>query len=339
MKVRSLTTTRRFAVLFLFAGAFACGDPEVEPDPNRPPAAVGTIPPLSLVEGQTETVDVSIFFSDPDGDQLSYSASSSDNSVLTVSVSGSNVTANAVAKGLVQVTVTATDPDGASASHMVDVTVEAPNQEPVVTDTIPAQSIRKGDTVTIDAADHFSDPDGDELTYAAASSNTDAATAGHEGSMVTIIAVAKGSATVTVTATDPENASASQEVEVTVKAANRAPRRTRKIQDRDMAPGDTVTFDAANHFTDPDGDTLTFTAEAGGASVASVSVDGSIVTIVAHATGATLMTVTATDPGELSASQKFIVSVTQGNQGPETRAPGCAAAWMTRGGGHRRLPQ
>ena len=339
MKVRSLTTTRRFAVLFLFAGAFACGDPEVEPDPNRPPAAVGTIPPLSLVEGQTETVDVSIFFSDPDGDQLSYSASSSDNSVLTVSVSGSNVTANAVARGLVQVTLTATDPDGASASHMADVTVEAANQEPVVTDAIPAQNLTLGDTVTIDAADYFTDPDGDELTYSAESSNTDAATAGHEGSMVTIIAVAEGEATITVTATDPEGLSATQTTTATVKKPNRAPRSTRKIQDRNMVLGDTVTFDAANHFTDPDGDTLTFTAEPGGANVVSVSVDGSMVTMVGIGTGATLISVTATDPGELSATQKFIASVTQGNQGPETRAPGCAAAWMTRGGGHRRLPQ
>ena len=317
MKARRFPTAGRFAVLFLFAAAFACGDGEVVPDPNSPPVALGIIPPLSMVEGESQTVDVSGFFSDPDGDQLSYSASSSDNSVLTVSVSGSNVTANAVARGQVQVTVTATDPDGASASHMVEVTVESANQEPVVTETIPAQNLTEGDTVTFDAADYFTDPDGDDLTYSAESSNTDAATAGHEGSMVTIIAVAEGSATVTVTATDPENASASQEVEVTVEAANRAPVAVGEIPAVPMVVGEDFTAPVDIFFMDPDGDTLTYAAESSDTTVVTTSMAANLIMVVAVGEGEATVTVTATDPGGLSATQTTTATVTMANRGPE----------------------
>ncbi len=60
----------------------ACGDadPDVTgPTPvrNRAPQAVGTIPERTLSVGETATVDVSSYFSDLDGDALSYTAASS----------------------------------------------------------------------------------------------------------------------------------------------------------------------------------------------------------------------------------------------------------------------
>ena len=317
MKGRRIITFSRFTALFLVAGAFACGgDTEPEPDPNRAPVAVGLIPPLSLVVGQSETVDASQFFSDPDGDQLSYSATSSDTGVLTVSVSGSNVTATAVGAGMSLVTVTATDPDGLSASHMVDVTVVPANESPVVSDTIPPQMLTEGDTVTIDAAEYFSDPDGDALTFAASSSNTDAVTAGHEGSMVTIIAVAEGTATVTVTATDPDNASASQDVMVTVEAANRAPVTVDEIPPLPMTVGEQFSAPVDIFFMDPDGDTLTYAAMSSDTTVVTTAMTANIITVAAVGAGESTITVTATDPEGLSATQTTTATVTAVNRGP-----------------------
>lgn len=309
---------RRIIALFLLAGAFACGDPPPpQPIPNRTPVAVGVIPPLSLVEGQTETLDVSAFFSDPDGDDLTYTATSTDPAVLSVSISGSTLTAIALAPGNVQVMVTATDPDGASAAHVVDVTVEAANQDPVVSDTIPSQTLTEGDTARIDAAGYFSDPDGDALTYAAASSDAGVATASVDGSTVAIVAVAAGEATVTVTASDPDGASAMQDVAVAVEAANRAPVAVGELPHLELTEGDAFAAPIDIFFSDPDGDTLTYAAESSDTTVVTVAMVDNVVTAVAEGAGEATVTITATDPDGLSATQTAAVTVVSANQGPE----------------------
>ena len=318
MKGRRIITPVRVVTLLLFAGAFACGEMEPKPEPNRTPVAVGAIPPLSLVEGQSESVDVSAFFSDPDGDELTYTATSTDPAVLSVSISGSILTAEALSPGSVQVTVTATDPDGASAAHVIDVTVEAANQDPVAVGAIPPQTLTEGDTVTIDASGFFSDPDGDALTYAAASSDAGVATASVDGSMVMVVAVAEGTATVTVTASDPDGASAMQEAMVTVEAANRAPVAVGEIPDLELAEGqDPFVSPIDLFFMDPDGDTLTYAAESSDTAVVTVSMAANIITVVAVSAGEAMVTITATDPGGLSATQTATVTVTAVNRAPE----------------------
>ncbi len=70
-------------------------------------------------------MDVSSYFSDPDGDALSYTAASSNAGVAEASVSGSSVAVAAHARGVVTVTVTARDRGGGlSASSPFAVTVE-----------------------------------------------------------------------------------------------------------------------------------------------------------------------------------------------------------------------
>ena len=165
---------------------------------NQAPEAVGAIPPQTMTAGQTATVDVSPFFSDPDGDALTYTAESSDAAVLTASMSGSSLTVTAVSVGTATVTVTASDPDGLTATQSAEVTVEAANQAPEA--VIPARTMTAGDEVTVDVSSFFSDPDGDALTYTAESS--DAAwslMASLSGSSLTVTAVSAGTA-----ASDPD---------------------------------------------------------------------------------------------------------------------------------------
>ena len=81
----------------------------------------------------------------------------------------------------------------------------------------------------MDASAHFSDPDGNELTYAASSSDATVAAVATEGAIVTVVAVASGNATVTVTATDPGELFVSQQFGVTVREPNRAPEATDTI--------------------------------------------------------------------------------------------------------------
>ena len=206
------------ALVVAVALAAACGDGSTGPAPpvtvpNRAPAAVGTIPGLTLTVGDTESVDVSSYFADPDGDALSYGAATSDTAVATVSVSGSTVTVAGVAAGTATVTVTASDPDDLSASQSFEVTVL--NRAPEAVGTIPGLTLTAGDTESVDVSSYFSDPDGDALSYGAETSDAAAATVSVSGSTVTVAGVAAGMATVTVTASDPEGLTATQDFAVT----------------------------------------------------------------------------------------------------------------------------
>ena len=116
------------------AGAASCGDgggSPVEPNrapvaaepANRAPTAVGAVPPQTITAGESASVNVSSYFNDPDGDVLTYAATTSSAAVAGVSVSGSTVTIAGVALGTATVTVTARDPGGLEATLGVQVTV------------------------------------------------------------------------------------------------------------------------------------------------------------------------------------------------------------------------
>ena len=317
MKDRGIVTSGRFAALLLVAGAFACdGTPPPEPPTNRAPVAVGVIPPLTVVVGESATLDVSEYFSDPDGDALTYTATSSDNSVLTVSVAGSNVTATGVSAGTVLVAVMAIDPDGASASHLVDVTVQAANNAPVVDEEIADMTLTEGDTVAFDVAGNFSDPDGDVLTFTAESDDASVAAVSVAGSLVTVVGASPGTATITVTATDPGDLSASSAFTATVEKANQAPVAVGQIPPLEMEVGDTVTAPMDGFFSDPDGDTLTYAAESSDTDVVTVAMTGAFITVTAVGEGGAVVTITATDPGGLSATQTADITVEAANQAP-----------------------
>ncbi len=95
---------------------------------------------------------------------------------------------------------------------------EPPNRTPVAGAAIPAATVTAGETFRVELATHFSDPDGDELSFEAATPDTTVVAASVAGSALTVAAVATGDATITATATDPGGLSASQRFAVTVTA-------------------------------------------------------------------------------------------------------------------------
>ncbi len=202
-------------------------------------------------------------------------------------------------------TVTAIDTEGLAARQSFQVTVT--NRAPVVSDTIPAQTLYKRVTASINLTRHFADPDGDALEYVAETTDSSVATGVVSGGTLTVSAGAMGEATVTVTAADPGGLVAEQSFPVTV--LNRAPVATETIPAQAITPGRSETLQMSAHFDDPDGDTLTFPATSSYSSVARVSVLGSRLTVRGVASGEAEVTVTATDTDGASAVQSFKVTV------------------------------
>jgi len=77
------------------------------------------------------------------------------------------------------------------------------NRAPAVTHDLTGAEVFVGDSLTVDLAGHFEDPDGDVLRYEAESSAPEEAGVAVAGSVLTVTALAWGEAAVTVTAHDP----------------------------------------------------------------------------------------------------------------------------------------
>ena len=284
---------------------------------NQTPEARGTIAQQTLAAGASNDVDVAPYFRDPDDDPLDYAVATSSAAVATASVTGSVVTVSGHSPGSATVTVTAADPSNATATQEVRVTIEQGNQPPQPEGTVPAQSVETGEAVTVDAASYFSDPEGDQLSYAASSSSSAVAAVSRQGSQVTITGVAPGTATVTVTASDADGASATQNVAVTVTGQqdNRPPETLGDIPVHFLEAGESVPMDLSSHFSDPDGDALTYSAAFSTGGVARASAQGDELTLTGTARGTTTATVTATDPNGLAVESFFTVAVATANIG------------------------
>ena len=160
-------------------------------------------------------VVVSGYFTDPDGDVLTFAAVSPDTAVVSAAVDRDTLRLTGGGTGGAgTVTVTAVDPAGLSALAAVAVTV---NRAPVLSGQIPAQVLIDGAPPgELDVAAYFTDPDGDftpmplglvvrTLTFAAASSDTAVVRVALSGTALTLETRTVGEAAVTVTATDPDS--------------------------------------------------------------------------------------------------------------------------------------
>ncbi len=301
---------RNLLAAAVLAALLACGG-DTEPEPNRAPTVTNAIPDQLMTEGDTVTIDLSSYFSDPDGDALTYTATSSDPGVLSASVSGSELTLVAVAPGEASVTVTATDTDGLKATDEFDATVKHRNRAPMLTDSIPAQVVVEGRSITIDLAPHFDDPDGDTLMYGAVSSDGELLAVEVSENELVLAGLRAGTVTVTVTATDPDGLSASQDLDAVIEM-NHAPEVVEEIGDIGLEQDEYVVFDLSSHFSDANGDSLTYTAVSSDTLVVSTSFDGDTLKVSSLAPGGASVKVTATDPSGLSADQTAEVEVDEG---------------------------
>ena len=283
---------------------------------NNPPQLVRQPVVPALRVGTATTIQLTGTFSDPDaGDSIQrYEASSNDESVVLAQVSGDGLSMVLIprAEGSTTVVITAIDTRGGRGQTTVAVTVLG-NVPPVISTPINTVELRPNAVApAIDLTTHFSDPDGDPLTFSAATDQPNIATATVEGNNLTIRARDRGLTSVRVTATDPDGESVQMTFLVAV--VNDPPTAQTSIS-LDLAHrGDSDSVDLTTIFTDPDNDALTFEASVTDDTIATASIQGSTLTVEAKGVGETQITVTATDAFGLAGMSTFTVTIA--NQAP-----------------------
>ena len=292
------------------------------PPPANNPPTVRTIPDESLMVGETESVTLSRYADDPEGDALTYSAASNNDAVATASVAGAELTITAVAVGTATITVTVSD-GTSSVDRVFDVMVSAappvdppvdpdPNERPEqeLIDDIGIDELRREGTIELDLSMYYDDPDGDDLSYTAISSNEMFATVSVSGSMLTITGAGVGTARITVTASDGTD-EARQTFSVTV--GSQAPRKHNVSTQVSLdGVGDTAEFTLSDYFTDPEGDELTFATDGSTDVMVATASDpdaDDMITITAVGPGSAMITVTAADSDNDPVELVFFVTV------------------------------
>ena len=311
---------------------------------NRPPVAQGMIPDQQVDGGQSVTVDVTTYFTDPDGDNLTYQALTSDAAVATAFIPASVVTIRGVSAGNATITITASDGSltvgqqirvtvRRSVNPLPDLIVESPSvsdgsPEPGERFTFNATVRNQGDgdasssttlryyrstDATISAADTEVGTDSvgslDQSETSDESIRLDAPTdtgTYYYGACVDALS----------DESDTQN-NCSVAVTVTVgQPVNQAPVAQGTIPAQSVDVGESVRIAVTSYFRDPDGDRLTYSASSSDAAVATAATSGSVVTVEGKSAGNATITVTA-DDGSLTARQTIRVTV----QTPVVLAP------------------
>ncbi|MCZ0933703.1 MAG: cadherin domain-containing protein [Gemmatimonadetes bacterium] len=135
--------------------------------PNQTPGLVGSIADQSVTVGGSGSVNVAAYFSDADGDALTYAVVWSDSSVITASVTGSVVEFTGDALGSADVTVTASDGHEGSADQAFAVTVVSSNRAPAFSPTTLQRTVAENSAAgtNVGAPVTASDADDDALAY------------------------------------------------------------------------------------------------------------------------------------------------------------------------------
>ena len=232
---------------------------------NEAPVVGGTIPTQSNVDSESiSTLDVSSFFSDPDGDSLMYSASNLPPGLSIDPVSGEitgtldNDASQHGVNGSYTVTITATDPESASVTTSFEWNIT--NPAPIAGSdnfNVDEDAVLSGSVTGNDY-----DPDGDTISFAKVS----------DPSHGTLVFQSNGSFTYTpdpdyfgsdsfeYQIIDADGATTTTTVFIDVQSVNDAPELATAIPTQNSSDGNNVSFDVSTFFADTENDAMSFSA-------------------------------------------------------------------------------
>ncbi|WP_420637790.1 GLUG motif-containing protein [Candidatus Poriferisocius sp.] len=183
--------------------------------PDSWPTLVNPIPTHMVPVGTTVTIHLEPtggdnVFHDREGSTMTYAAVSADATKATVAVnqSADTVSVTGVATGNVDIALTATDDESLWVNHTFIAIVAPTSDIPTVT-AIADQAVLVESATPValgGTGGAFSDPNGDKLTFAATSSNTDVATVSVNNATGVLTVNTKrpaGTTTISVRGTDP----------------------------------------------------------------------------------------------------------------------------------------
>lgn len=295
------------------------------------PPLVKPIPPLSLVEGQTDvSLDLDDYVSDPDTppDEISWKASGYKSLIVVIDSNNHKVMIHAPegSAGTERVTFTATDPDGNSDETELSVTV-SPKQvgKPPVLSGFSDISIPKGGSdSSIDLDEHVTDPDGlpELIKWQVKGAKMLKVEVDPDTHIVTISPLNPdwtGDEVITFIATDPDGNSAEAKVRVRVYDPNAvSPPRISELPEVSLKRGESKEIDLKGYISDDDTPFSSLKLSVTGESRVYVNLsETGVLTLTAPNdwSGEETLTIEATDPEGNAASAEMKVKVTEGSSG------------------------
>jgi len=273
-------------------------------DANRPPE--GSIANETIFEGERLNLYLKAFAYDPDGDGIFFELLEGPGSV-----EGDSYTyePDFESAGLKEVKIKVSDSNGEEKILVFEIDVVDVNRAPVAVLPSIAASIKETFTLGLDLKSFFTDPDGEELSFAILEGPGSIEGGNYK---YTPSYNDQGEKTVTIVARDSSGLSANLPIIISVMDLNRSPRIL--LSDKIIDEGANLVVDLRMQSIDLDGDELTFTLVEGPGSV-----ENAIYTFEPSfdESGDHTVTIQVSD-GLASVTGEFMVEVVDVNRTPET---------------------
>lgn len=190
----------------------------VGPRENRAPVTLASMPNQTINLGDAAIqIDPTTYFSDPDGDVLTYSVAATDPAIAggSFNASTNRILITGAKAGATSITITAQDPGGKNVSSAFSIFVNAKPR--LVANLSEVQLILGGESATFVLSSLFVDDNSQAMTYEVNSVNPSVASISVSGSILSFFAIGEGATKATIKAKDATSESETVSIDVVVK--------------------------------------------------------------------------------------------------------------------------